>query len=89
VPETSPLGYFAWDLAKVMAERAELLDGEELRLTIECDGNRFYQELADQGFTIYRGSVSDQACDPIERALCAMTFNYRTDDLLIVKNETL
>jgi hypothetical protein len=44
------------------------------------------KEVLDKGMNLYVGSASDQD-GYIERLICSLNINYKSDDLIIVKEE--
>lgn len=83
VPKTSPLYKFAQEVADVLAS-AQPLEDSDLAERIE-DGDTKLVKLLKQGFDLYEGSASDEGTEAAEYALCFMDINYKSDDLVIIK----
>jgi hypothetical protein len=81
VAETSPLYKFAKDIAGLLADAKEM-DFEDLA---DWGDDGTLKNLIKRGFTVYEGSASDDDYRSAEAALCEMTINYESDDLVIIK----
>jgi hypothetical protein len=83
VPKDSMLYDVAESIAGLVAE-AEKITKADLEEELGY-GNKIFQKLLDEGFTLYRGDAGSDAEEPAERLLCGLELDFRDEDVVIIK----